>query len=206
MCQQSFAEEDEEMQANKKASVTKFLKKYGYWIGLAFSIAILITVITVAAVAKPVTPDDDFTPVDTPTISFTNPVTEMTTLKTYSNTALQYNSTLKLWQSHKAVDFAADEGTEVYAVMDGKVTEVTYNYLMGNIVKLDVGGGITVVYASLASDVPVKAGDQVTKGSVIGKVSNTAKSEANDGPHLHLEVLLDGELVDPALYLDLAEK
>ena len=90
--------------------------------------------------------------------------------------------------------------------MDGKVTEVTYNYLMGNIVKLDVGGGITVVYASLASDVPVKVGDEVTKGSVIGKVSNTAKSESNDGPHLHLEVLLDGELVDPALYLDLAEK
>ena len=193
------------MQVNK-ITFTKFMKKYGYWIGLALSIAVLITVITLTAVGRATVPDDDFEPVDTPTISFANPLTEVTTLKTFSNTALQYNSTLNVWQSHKAVDFAAEEGTEVYAVMDGTVTEVTYNYLMGNIVKLDVGGGITVVYASLANDVPVKAGDTVTKGSVIGQVSDTAKSEANDGPHLHLEVLLDNELVDPNLYLDLSEK
>ncbi len=193
------------MQVNK-ITFTKFMKKYGYWIGLALSIAVLITVITLTAVGRATVPDDDFEPVDTPTISFANPLTEVTTLKTFSNTALQYNSTLNVWQSHKAVDFAAEEGTEVYAVMDGTITEVTYNYLMGNIVKLDVGGGITVVYASLANDVPVKAGDTVTKGSVIGQVSDTAKSEANDGPHLHLEVLLDNELVDPNLYLDLSEK
>ena len=68
------------------------------------------------------------------------------------------------------------------------------------------GGGIVVVYASLASEIPVKVGDEVVKGSVIGKVSNTAKSEASDGPHLHLEVLLDGDSVDPALYLDISEK
>lgn len=194
------------MQALNKASIQKFFKKYGYWVGLSISLAVLITVVTIAVTMKPAAEPDDFTPVDTPTISFSNPVTELNLVKNYSNSALQYNSTLKLWQAHKAVDFAADEGTEVYAVMDGKVTEVTYNYLMGNIVKLDVGGGITVVYASLASDVPVKVGDTVEKGGVIGKVSNTAKSEANDGPHLHLEVLLNGESVDPALYLDISEK
>ena len=101
---------------------------------------------------------------------------------------------------------AVEEGSEVYAVMDGVIKEVTYNYLMGNIVKLDVGGGIVVVYASLASDIPVKVGDQVTKGSVIGKASATAKSESVDGPHLHLEVLLDNESVDPNIYLDLGNK
>lgn len=195
------------MQANKKASILKFFKKYGYWVGLGVSLAVLVSVITIAVAMKTTAPkQEDFNPVDTPTISFTNPVTELNLVKNYSNSALQYNSTLKLWQAHKAVDFSAEEGTEVYAVMDGKVTEVTYNYLMGNIVKLDVGGGITVVYASLAGDVPVKVGDAVVKGSVIGKVSNTAKSEVNDGPHLHLEVLLNGESVDPALYLDISEK
>lgn len=195
------------MQANKYTAISKFFKKYGYWVGLGLSIAVLIMVVTLAVVNKPAPMEDEnFGSVNTDTVTFTNPVTQLDTLKTYSNSALQYNSTLNLWQAHKAVDFAAEEGTEVYAVMDGKVTEVTYNYLMGNIVKLDIGGGITVVYASLASDVPVKAGDEVKKGSVIGKVSNTAKSEANDGPHLHLEVLLNGELVDPALYLDISEK
>lgn len=195
------------MQANKLSAISKFFKKYGYWVGLGLSIAVLILVVTLAVVNKPAPIEkEDFNPVNTDTIKFVNPVTELDLMKNYSNTALQYNNTLKLWQAHKAVDFSADEGTEVFAVMDGKVTEVTYNYLMGNIVKLDVGGGITVVYASLASDVPVKVGDEVKKGSVIGKVSNTAKSESNDGPHLHLEVLLNNELVDPALYLDISEK
>ncbi len=195
------------MQAKLKTTLLKFLKKYGYWIGLGLSIIVLITVVTIAATNKPApVVDDDFVPTDTPEISFSSPITEMELMKNYSNSALQYNSTLNLWQAHKAIDFSAEEGTDVYAVMDGTITEVTYNYLMGNIVKLDIGGGITVVYASLASDVPVSAGDTVTKGSVIGKVSNTAKSEANDGAHLHLEVLLNGEAVDPALYLDLAEK
>lgn len=195
------------MQANKNSAISKFFKKYGYWVGLTLSIALLVLVVTLACVNKPKPADnEDFNPVDVDVVKFSNPVSDLALIKDYSNTALKYNKTLKLWQAHKAVDFSAEEGTDVYAVMDGKITEVTYNYLMGNIVKLDVGGGITVVYASLASDVPVKTGDVVKKGSVIGKVGNTAKSEASDGAHLHLEVLLNNELVDPALYLDIAEK
>lgn len=189
------------------ANIKKFLKANIYWIGLGLSIALLITMI-ILAVANKSTPveDDDFTPVVTPEIEFNSPLADLTVMKDFSSTKLQYSNTLELWQAHKAIDLTAEEGTDVYAVLDGTVTEVTYNYLMGNIVKLDVGGGITVVYASLANDVPVKVGDAVTKGSVIGKVSNTAKSEASDGAHLHLEVLLNGELVDPNLYLDLSEK
>ena len=133
-------------------------------------------------------------------------MSEINVLKDYSDTKLQYSNTLKLWQAHKAVDFAAEEGTQVFAVCDGVIKEVTYNYLMGNIVKLDIGGGIVVVYASLTSDITVKAGDQVKQGDVIGKVGNTAKSESVDGPHLHLEVLVDDKLVDPNLYLDLGNK
>ena len=188
------------------ANIKKFLKANIYWIGLALSIALLITMIILAVVNKPAPADEDFTPVVTDEIEFSSPLTDLTVLKDFSSTRLQYSNTLELWQAHKAIDLTAEEGTDVYAVLDGTVTEVTYNYLMGNIVKLDVGGGITVVYASLANDVPVKVGDAVTKGSVIGKVSDTAKSESSDGAHLHLEVLLNGEKVDPNLYLDLSEK
>lgn len=188
------------------ANIKKFLKANIYWIGLALSIALLITMIILAVVNKPAPADEDFTPVVTDEIEFSSPLADLTVLKDFSSTRLQYSNTLELWQAHKAIDLTAEEGTDVYAVLDGTVTEVTYNYLMGNIVKLDVGGGITVVYASLANDVPVKVGDAVTKGSVIGKVSDTAKSESSDGAHLHLEVLLNGEKVDPNLYLDLSEK
>ncbi len=193
------------MKTNSK--LKKFLKDYSYWIGLTLSLILLITVVTVAALNKPVAPEEDnFTPVVNDEIKFANPVTEISLIKDFSNTALQYSNTLKLWQAHKAIDLSAAEGTDVLAVMDGTVIEVTYNYLMGNIVKLNVGNGLIVVYASLQSDIPVKVGDSVTKGSVIGKVGNTAKSESSDGPHLHLEVLLNDQLVDPNLYLDLGEK
>ena len=100
---------------------------------------------------------------------------------------------------------AAEEGTDVFAVLDGTIVEVSYNYLMGNIVKLDTGNGLVVVYKSL-KDVQVKNGDKVKQGDVIAKVGNTAKSEASDGPHLHLETWLNGENVDPNKYLDLSEK
>lgn len=196
------------MQKNLTTKIMGVLKKYSYWIALGVAIVALITVITLAISHKTnaTQPEDTFTPVVSQEINFANPLTVTTVSKDYSNSALQYNSTLRLWQSHKAIDFAAEEGTEVYAVLDGEIVDVTYNYLMGNIVKLNVGNGMVVVYASLSNDIPVKIGDKVTKGTVIGYVSNTAKTEVNDGPHLHLEVLLDEDKVDPNLYLDLAEK
>lgn len=192
-----------------KLNIKNFFKTYGYWVGLFCCIAILAVIVTLAAVRNTAPIDSSLDmnePVSTTEIIFCNPVDEVNLMKDYSNTKLQYSTTYGWWQAHKAMDFEAAEGSDVYAVMDGTVKEVTYNYLMGNIVKLDIGGGIIVVYASLASDVPVKAGDKVTKGSVIGKVGKTAKSESVEGAHLHLEVLLNDEAVDPNLYLDLGTK
>ncbi len=187
---------------------TNFLKKYGYWVILALAFVLLITIIALSVNSnklelKDATPTQ---PVSVEEVSFAMPVQSTSVTKEYSNSALQYNKTLNLWQSHKALDFAAEEGTDVYAVLDGKISEVTYSYLMGNVVKLNVGNGMVVVYASLQNDIPVKVGDVVKKGDVIGKVGNTAKSEASDGAHLHLEVWLDDQNVDPSLYLDLEQK
>lgn len=194
-----------------KSKTVNFLKKYGYWFALMLSVVVLAVIVTISASYKntPMVniPDDsENTVVNNTPIEFVAPVAAVSVSKDYSNSALQYSTTLKQWEAHKAIDFAATEGTEVYAVMDGTVTEVSYSYLMGNTVKLDVGNGLVVVYSSLANDVPVKVGDTVEKGSVIGKVSTTAKSEAKDGPHLHLETWLNEVNVDPNLYLDLGEK
>ena len=192
-----------------KQKTVLFLRKYGYWLALGVLLAILAVIITLSVTLRttPVVniPDDDV-PVNNDPIEFLAPVSAVNVTKDYSNSALQYSATLKQWEAHKAIDFAATEGTEVYAVMDGTITEVSYSYLMGNTVKLDVGDGLIVVYSSLANDVPVKVGDKVEKGSVIGKVGTTAKSEVSDGPHLHLETWLNEVNVDPNLYLDLGEK
>lgn len=194
--------------SEKTSKFTKGLKKYGYWIALVLAIGVLALILGLASTYSKGSPapENPNQQVSVDDMKFVSPVANVSLLKDYSNTALQYSKTLKQWEAHKAIDFAAEEGTDVMAVLDGTITEVSYNYLMGNVVKLDVGNGLVVVYKSLANDVPVKVGDKVKKGDVIAKVGNTAKSEVSDGAHLHLETWLNGENVDPNNYLDLGEK
>ena len=196
---------------NSNSKILNFFKKYAYWVVLAVAVMVLVSLVVLSATHSTkleLQPEqnEQTQPTSVQEISFAAPVSNGNVVKEYSNSALQYNKTLKLWQAHKAVDFLADEGTDVYAVMDGTIKEVSYSYLMGNVVKLDIGNGMVVVYASLQNDVPVKQGDKVKKGDVIGHVGTTAKSEASDGAHLHLEVWLDEQNVDPSLYLDLENK
>lgn len=194
------------MAENKVSKFGRVMRKYGYWTVLAASVVVLALVLSLTATFGRKAPEDDSSLVNTTPIEFLTPLAASTIVKDYSNSALQYSKTLKQWEAHKAIDFAAEDGADVYAVANGTVIEVSYTYLMGNTVKLDLGDELIVVYCSLANNVPVKVGDKVTKGSIIGKVGNTAKSEISDGPHLHLETWLKGVNVDPNLYLDLGDK
>lgn len=188
-------------------------KRYGYWMLLGVSVAFLICVIALsssygskATETAKVIENEETSFVTADPITFVSPVASVNIVKDYSNSALQYSKTLKQWEAHKAIDFLADEGTDVLAVKDGKVIDVSYSYLMGNTVKLDVGNGLVVVYSSLQNDVPVKVGDTLKSGEKIGKVGNTAKGEVSEGAHLHLETWLNNVNVDPNIYLDLSNK
>ena len=123
------------------------------------------------------------------------------TVAAFSADALQYNDTLADWRTHEGVDIAAAEGAEVCAACAGTVESVTVNDLLGSTVVLDHGGGSRTVYASLAPEPPVKAGDSIRAGQVIGKVGNSSLSETALGPHLHFAVLQDEEPVDPLDFL-----
>ena len=124
----------------------------------------------------------------------------------FSNTALKYNSTLKQWEAHKAVDIKGADNSDVMAVLSGEVVSVESNYLKGTVVIIKHNKSLQTVYASLDENVKVKVGDKVKTCDVIGKVSTSAKSESNDGAHLHFEVLVDNVKTDPNLYLNLGDK
>jgi len=98
---------------------------------------------------------------------------------------------------HEGIDLAAKEGTDVRAAMAGKVQITDDQTGYGKIVVLDHGHGFTTLYAH-NSDILVKAGDWVTKGSTIAKVGSTGRST---GPHLHFEVRRDGKKLDPEDFL-----
>ena len=121
----------------------------------------------------------------------------------YAMDALQYNPTTRDWRVHNGVDYAAQAGTKVCAAADGTVYTVYTDETMGTTVVISHAGGYTTTYASLAEDVPVKAGQTVTLGQTIGYVGSTALMESAIGDHVHFSVKQDDSPVDPAAFLAL---
>jgi hypothetical protein len=98
---------------------------------------------------------------------------------------------------HKGVDFAAPEGTPVYAVLSGKVVLARNLTLPGNTIVIDHGWGLMTLYAHL-SKIEVKEGQFVKQGMEIGKVGSTGRST---GPHLHFGVYIHDIAVEPLDFL-----
>ena len=98
---------------------------------------------------------------------------------------------------HTGLDISASKGTPIKVVADGTVTFAKYNGSYGNLVKVDHGNGVETWYAH-TSKMYVKVGEQVKAGDVIAAVGSTGNST---GPHLHLEIRINGEHVNPQLYL-----
>lgn len=98
---------------------------------------------------------------------------------------------------HSGLDMSAATGTPIRAALSGTVTKSCRTNSYGNYTVIDHGNGMTTAYAH-QSERLVKVGDTVTVGQVIGLVGSTGNST---GPHLHLEVRVNGSLVNPRSYL-----
>ncbi len=150
--------------------------------------------------------DGDLVP-NEPTISritFIMPV-DGEILNDFSDTPV-FSATLNRYSSHMAIDFSAKEGSPVYAVYAGTVSNVTNSITKGVTVTIDHGNDLFTVYNSLEDIEDVQIGEVVNQGDVIGYVSTTNKQELSDGPHLHFEVIESGKYIDPEKYLNLSEK
>ena len=123
----------------------------------------------------------------------------------YSMDALSYNETTRDWRVHNGVDIAADAGTEVCAAADGEVYTVYEDDSMGYTVVIRHDGGYLTRYASLSQDIPVKSGDTVSAGQVIGYVGDSALVETTLGSHIHFSVTHQDEPMNPADFLALGE-
>ena len=97
---------------------------------------------------------------------------------------------------HEGMDFSAATGTEVYATGDGTVVEAGWQTGFGNTIVIDHGFGYQTRYAHLNA-FRTRVGKKVVRGEVIGEVGSTGKST---GPHLHYEVHVKGQVVNPVNY------
>ena len=123
-------------------------------------------------------------------------------LTEFSDGKQVYSKTMADWRTHTGVDIAASAGTEVRAAASGTVSDVSSDAMMGTTVTVDHGGGVTSVYANLASTPTVEVGDTVSTGDILGSVGNTAIAESALPDHLHFSLERDGTPVNPLDYLN----
>jgi hypothetical protein len=109
----------------------------------------------------------------------------------------RWHPILRLFRPHKGVDVAAPYGSTITAPAAGRVTFVGRKLGDGLMVELDHGAGVQSIYAH-CSAVKVRVGDFVSFGDVIALVGSSGLSTA---PHVHFEVRVRGEPVDPLKYL-----
>lgn len=128
----------------------------------------------------------------------TEPIDKGEVIKSFSPKNPVKSETMGDWRTHSGVDIAAGEGSPVRAIMDGTVKKLYTDPLLGNVIVIEHTGGYEVYYCGVTDTSIAKEGSTVNAGDTIGYVG-TIPSESKDKPHLHIEVKLDGNYMDPTL-------
>lgn len=98
---------------------------------------------------------------------------------------------------HSGIDIAASAGTEIRAAYNGVVSEVGSNSVGGNYISIVHTDGSETLYCH-CQKILAQKGDVVRAGESVALVGSTGRST---GPHLHFEISVDGETIDPLIYL-----
>ncbi|MCI1648517.1 MAG: M23 family metallopeptidase [Bacteroides sp.] len=124
------------------------------------------------------------------------PVSNKDLRQTASGYGMRIDPIYGTMKFHAGMDFSAHPGTDVYATGDGTVVKVGWETGYGNTIVINHGFGYQTVYAHLKA-FHTKVGKKVVRGEVIGEVGSSGRST---GPHLHYEVHVKGEVVNPVNY------
>ena len=187
---------------------------------MTFSFIVILTVAIITKDNKNLSKEDNITYVSNTIISqdmavinttkkIINPYTDqsVTIGKNYYNykaeSAEQEKSIIyheNTYIQNSGVDFVYDKTFDVVAVLDGEVTNVKEDEILGKIIEISHNNEYVSIYQSL-SEVNVKKGDIISQGQVIGK-SGKNELDKELGNHLHFEMYVGGQTVDPLLYLN----
>jgi murein DD-endopeptidase MepM/ murein hydrolase activator NlpD len=125
------------------------------------------------------------------------PVANKELLALASGFGMRVHPIYKVKKMHTGVDFAANIGTPIYATADGTIDKAETSFSgYGKMIEIDHGFGYRTRYAHMHG-FAVRQGQHVKRGELIGYVGDTGLSTA---PHLHYEVFINGEYVNPIHY------
>lgn len=190
---------------NMKLKMKNMLQKYGYYILIGVLLFSVVLTLIIVAVNNSNKKQEETIPTNT-IVSPYLPVLNASIYKGYYGDELIYNSTLKQWETHKAIDFSAATGSKVYSILDGTVVDVYSNLLEGSVVVIEHDNGIVSTYGSLDENLLVKEGDKVNRGQELGTISTSATNETDANAHLHFSMTDNGKKIDPASYLNIETK
>lgn len=115
--------------------------------------------------------------------------------KEQEESILYYGDT---YMQNSGADYATDAEFEVVSILDGTVTEVVEDEVMGKTIKITHNNDLVSVYQSMGT-IDIKVNDSVTQGMIIGK-SGTNNISSDLGNHLHFELYHKGSVVNPENY------
>lgn len=113
------------------------------------------------------------------------------------NSLIRYQN---IYMPNTGVLYSSDEEFAIISILDGKVTNIKEDDILGNIIEVEHDGGIVSIYQSV-KDINVSIGDEITKGTQIA-TSGSNSLEGEKDNCLHFEVYKDGNLVNPEKYLN----
>lgn len=114
-----------------------------------------------------------------------------------SQFGMRLHPIFKVNRMHTGTDIGMPTGASIVAANDGIVIKSTYTTGYGNMVMIDHGGGVCTVYGHGSENV-AQAGQVVKRGEIVMKAGSTGWST---GPHLHFEIRINGNYVDPLPYI-----
>ncbi len=117
-------------------------------------------------------------------------------IKGYSGDTPVFSKTLNDWRVHNGIDLAAEQGSKIKAITNGKVADIFNDELLGTTMVIEHDGGFIAFYSGLGETTLVNAGDAVESGQEIASI-NDIPCEAADGYHLHLAIKKDDKFIDP---------
>ena len=140
-------------------------------------------------------------------IKFTSPIPDGAVLVKCSLSVPVYSLTMNDYRVHTGIDITAENASAVLCCADGTVTSVFDDPMMGMTVVVTHAEGVESVYKNLSEELSegITAGKTLAAGDVIGAVGDTALVECEEESHLHFELKLNGENVDPLEYITIAD-
>lgn len=130
-----------------------------------------------------------------------------TVLKEYSANVPVYSQTMEDYRVHTGVDILTAVGDNVYAAATGTIGSVWEDPMCGCSLTIHHKGGAVSTYSNLSKETleVLKPGMSILGGDVIATVGDTSLLEIADEPHLHYELSINNETVDPAEYISFNE-